>query len=98
MLYTEVEATLKKFVSEPDSAPAEIPAFLEALKGDYEIAESSAKKVSELEEKVRTLQDTNTKLFLMQTGGSAELDEPEELEGTAAVDAFVKELMEKGDK
>lgn len=93
MTYDEASASLTKIVSSPDSAQAELPAFLESLKTDYENFHTAAEKVAAQEERIRTLQDTNTRLFLMQTGTSKQEEPKEEPTGAAAVDAFVSEMM-----
>lgn len=95
MVFDDVQKTLTDLVAHPDTAVAEIPAFLESLKADYESQEASIKKVGELEERIRSLQDSNMKLFLMQTAPSAEKLEEPELTGREAVDAFVKEIVNK---
>ncbi len=93
MTYDEFKTKITGIMSKPDNALAELPAFLEEVKGDYEALATSVSKVSEQEERIRTLQDTNMRLFLAQTGQAAEEPEEPELSGTDAVDAFVNELM-----
>lgn len=98
MTYDEAQARLTSFVQNPDTMAAEMPKFLEGLKADYETLNSTHKRVDELDERVRTLQDTNQRLFLMQTGQRVDNGGGEELEGTAAVDKFVADIMaKKGD-
>ena len=94
MTFDEFKQKITTIMAQPDTAPAEIPALLDAVKGDYEVALSTVQKLAEAEDRIRTLQDTNHRLFLAQTGQPAPESEPE-LEGHAAVDAFVAELMSK---
>lgn len=94
MTYDDIQKKLSALVASPDTAAAELPAILDAIKGDYETHAATAAKAAEQEDRIRTLQDTNHRLFLAQTGQPAPESEPE-LEGTDAVDAFVREIMAK---
>lgn len=94
MTYNEIHDKLTALIASPDTAQAELPAVLDAIKGDYETHVATAEKLAASEDRIRTLQDTNQRLFLAQVGSPTPESEPE-LEGTAAVDAFVKELMAK---
>lgn len=93
MTFDEVKKLLTDIVSHPDTALVELPGFLEKLKADYETRATATQKVAEQEERIKTLQDTNMRLFLMQTGQATEKPEEPELQGHEAVDAFVNELM-----
>ena len=96
MTYEEFKSGITALVSKPDTALAELPAFLEQVKADYETRDTSVSKVSEQEERIRTLQDTNMRLFLAQTGQAVEDKEEPELLGDDAVDAFVNDIMNDG--
>lgn len=99
MTFDELKTSLTKLISEPDTATLVLPELLEKIKTDYETHNTVSQKVAEQEERIKTLQDTNMRLFLMQTGQATEQNEEPELQGTDAVDAFVKELMlDKSDK
>ena len=94
MTSEEFKNKLTEIASKPDSMQAELPAFIADVEKDYANFVSAVEKITAQDEKIRTLQDTNTRLFLMQTGGSTTAkEEEEELQGTEAVDAFVKEIM-----
>lgn len=94
MTFEEAKTKLTDMASKPDAIQADIPAFIAELEKDYASFATAAQKIVEQDDKIRTLQDTNTRLFLMQTGASTpEKEEEEELQGTEAVDAFVKDIM-----
>lgn len=93
MTSEEFKNKLTEIASKPDSMQAELPAFIADVEKDYANFVSAVEKITAQDEKIRTLQDTNTRLFLMQTGASTAKEEEEELQGTEAVDAFVKEIM-----
>lgn len=94
MTYDEFKTKITGIMASPDTAPAELPAFLDLVKSDYETATNAAQKLAAAEDRIRTLQDTNQRLFLAQTGQPTPEPEPEP-EGQAAVDAFVKNIMSK---
>ena len=96
MTFDEFKSGVTALISNPDTALAELPAFLEKVKEDYETRDTSVTKVTEQEDRIRTLQDTNMRLFLAQTGQAAEKPEEPELQGDDAVDAFVKDIMNDG--
>lgn len=93
MTYDEAKQRLTQFVEKPDTMAAEMPVFLDLLKGDYETLVGAQTKVAEQDDRIRTLQDTNTRLFLMQTGKPVDNEVKEELQGHDAVDAFVADIM-----
>lgn len=96
MTYQEFEARLTKMLETPDTALAVLPEFLKEVKTDYEKTVSLEGKIAEGDKRIRDLQDTNMKLFLMQTSapkskGQIE-EEEDDLEGQDAIDAFIKEV------
>ena len=94
MTYQELETRLTKMLETPDTALAALPDFLKEVKTDYEKTVSLETKIAEGDKRIRDLQDTNMKLFLMQTGKSPDVEEIEddEKEGADAIDAFVEKL------
>ena len=94
MTYQELETRLTKMLETPDTALAALPDFLKEVKTDYEKTVSLETKIAEGDKRIRDLQDTNMKLFLMQTGKSPDAEEIEddEKEGADAIDAFVEKL------
>lgn len=98
MKYEELEARLTKLLETPDTALAALPEFLKEVKADYEGIVSLTNKSSEQEKRIRDLQDTNMKLFLMQTSApktKGQLEEEDDLEGQDAIDAFVNNLSKE---
>lgn len=94
MTSEEFKTKITEIASKPDTMQAELPKFIEEVEKDYASFTSAVEKITAQDEKIRNLQDTNTRLFLMQTGASTpEKEEEEELQGTEAVDAFVAEIM-----
>lgn len=95
MKYEEFEARLTKMLETPDTALAALPEFLKEVKTDYEGIVSLTNKSSEQEKRIRDLQDTNMKLFLMQTSKPAEKEDDDDLEGQDAIDNFVAKLSKE---
>ena len=98
MKYEEFEARLTKMLETPDTALAALPEFLKEVKTDYEGIVSLTNKSSEQEKRIRDLQDTNMKLFLMQTSApkkEGEMEDDDDLEGQDAIDAFVTKLSKE---
>lgn len=96
MTYQEFETRLTKMLESPDTALANLPEFLKDVKVDYEKSLSMEGKITESDKRIRDLQDTNMKLFLMQTSapkskGQIE-EEEDDLEGQDAIDSFINEL------
>lgn len=78
MTYEEVKNRLTDIVGNPDTAQEKAVVFLSDLETDYTTLDNMAKKVSEQENRIRDLQDTNQKLFLSVTGTpEPEPEEPE---------------------
>lgn len=94
MTYEDFEKRITKMAETPDTILAALPDFLKDVKADYEGFTSVSNKLSENEKRIRDLQDTNMKLFLMQTNkrSDAEEIEDDEKEGADAIDAFVAKL------
>lgn len=95
MTYKEVKEAIDAIVASPDTAQVKAAELCSALEADYTTMQTMQTKAAEDEARIRTLQDTNQRLYLMQTSKPDESGDDEELTGTAAVDAFVKEIMEK---
>ena len=98
MTYAELEKKITEVLQQPDSALVAIMPVLEEIKKDYETMTSLTDKVTQMDSKIRTLQDTNMQQFLMLTKQAPEAKDEEkddELEGTEAVDAFVANIMKE---
>lgn len=94
MEYEEVKKLVSDLVANPDTAQISAVSLLEKIKGDYETLDSLRAEKDKTDERIRTLQDTNQRLFLMTTGKVEE--EKEELNGIEAVDNFISDLMKEG--
>lgn len=95
MTYAEVQKAVSDLVASPETAQTAAISLLDGLKADYDTLESLTAAAKASEDKIRALQDTNQKLFLMQTGQVKEEAQDEELTGLEAVDAFVNTLMKE---
>ena len=93
MKYEDYESRLTGLITQPESAPIAVQSILEDLKSDAATMESMASELSEKDEKIRQLQDTNTRLFLQVTGTDSSDEKPEEwsdLTGDEALEAFIE--------
>ena len=93
MTYAEVQKAVSDLIASPETAQTAAISLLDGLKADYDALESLTAAAKASEDKIRALQDTNQRLFLMQTGQVKEEDQGEELTGLEAVDAFVANIM-----
>lgn len=77
MTYDEVRTRITDLIGNPDTAQEHAVGVLKDLEADYTNMDSMTAKVAEQDEKIKTLQDTNQRLFLSVTG---QADEPEDEE------------------
>lgn len=77
MTYDEVKTRITELIGNPDTAQENAVGVLKDLEADYTNMDSMTAKVAEQDEKIKTLQDTNQRLFLSVTG---QADEPEDEE------------------
>lgn len=96
MTFDELKSRIDKAVTNPDSIQADIGAIMEDIKSDYETLNGLVEKVTAQDEKIRTLQDTNTRLYLQIAGepDGDEVPEPEP-EGDEAIEKFFNDFIEK---
>lgn len=87
MTYEEVKTAVQSIVSSPDEAATLAAPLLEAIRGDYSTMENLAGEVSQQAERIKSLQDTNMRLFLQVTGEPQQTEEPEQTP-TERADAF----------
>ena len=96
MKYEEYESKINAVLSNPDTALASIGPVLEEIKKDTTALEEAMHENESLSARIRDLQDTNMKLYLMQTGEAAEEEVEEEPKtGMAAVEEFVAEIFKE---
>lgn len=93
MTYDEYSNKLTAIVANPDTAPIAIQEILKEIKADTDTITSLTADVSVKDEKIRSLQDTNTKLFLQITGNDTgnNADTWEDMDGDEALNAFIAE-------
>lgn len=99
MTYEEYETRINGALANPDTAPTEFVNILSDLKTDLTAKDTLETEKTELETRVRDLQDTNMKLYLSVTGksdGDEEEDEP--AEGTAVVDELMDKLFKESEE
>lgn len=99
MTYEEYEKRINDALANADTAPTEFVNILSDLKTDLTAKDTLETEKTELETRVRDLQDTNMKLYLSVTGtsdGDEEEDEP--AEGTAVVDELMDKLFKESEE
>lgn len=72
MKYEDYQKIVNSIITKPEDGPVEAEKLLEEIKNDLNIIESQNKKIDDLDNKTRSLQDTNIKLFLRQTNNVSE--------------------------
>lgn len=92
MTYDEVKTSIDNLIKSPETAETEALTLLEGLKSDYDTMDSLTAKVTEQDNKIKTLQDTNQRLYLSITKGTPE--EEKEDEPGIDWDALLKEEKE----
>ena len=99
MKYEEYEQRINSALANADTAPTEFVNILSELKTDLTAKDSLETEKADLENRVRDLQDTNMKLYLSVTGGSADDEEEDEpAEGTAVVDELMDILFKESEE
>ena len=94
MTYTEVKDKVNSMVASPDTMAEAAIGLLKDLEGDYTSAENLKAENARLTERIKTLQDTNQRLFLMQTGqtSTGTAGEDKDLTPLEEVDKFINDL------
>ncbi len=99
MTYEEYEKRINGALANPDTAPTEFVNILSDLKTDLTAKDTLETEKTELETRVRDLQDTNMKLYLSVTGTSDEDEEEDEpSEGTDVVDELMDKLFKESEE
>lgn len=99
MTYEEYEKRINGALANADTAPTEFVNILSELKTDLTAKDALETEKTELETRVRDLQDTNMKLYLSVTGTSDEDEEEDEpAEGTAVVDELMEKLFKESEE
>ena len=98
MTYEQYEERINNALANADTAPTEFVSILSELKTDLTAKDTLETEKTELETRVRDLQDTNMKLYLSVTGNSDEEDDDDEpAEGTAVVDELMDALFKESE-
>ena len=98
MTYEQYEERINNALANSDTAPTEFVSILSELKTDLTAKDTLETEKTELETRVRDLQDTNMKLYLSVTGTSSEDDEEDEpAEGTAVVEELMDALFKESE-
>ncbi len=99
MTYEDYEKRINGALANPDTAPTEFVNILSDLKTDLTAKDTLETEKTELETRVRDLQDTNMKLYLSVTGNSDEDEEGDEpAEGTDVVDELIDKLFKESEE
>lgn len=99
MTYEEYEKRINGALANQDTAPTEFVNILSDLKTDLTAKDTLETEKTELETRVRDLQDTNMKLYLSVTGTSDEDEEEDEpAEGTDVVDELMDKLFKESEE
>lgn len=78
MTFDEYKSNIMDLIKDPDTALTKVDGLFKELQGDLETKASVEAKVAEQDERIRTLQDTNMKLFLKASGEPEKEPEPEQ--------------------
>ena len=98
MKYEEYEQRINNALANADTAPTEFVSILSELKTDLTAKDTLETEKTELETRVRDLQDTNMKLYLSVTGNSdEEEDDDEPAEGAGVVDELMEKLFKESE-
>lgn len=82
MTYDDVKTRITKMVNNPDTAQADALELLKDLEADYTTMDTLRTRAEEDATRIRTLQDTNARLFLGQTTPDTPDDSGDELDET----------------
>ena len=83
---------INKSIKSPEEAPAIMKELISIVEKDCDEYESIKKHVEDSNNKIRSLQDTNMKLFLSQTNQKEEEQEEKEMTPDEVVDDFIKTI------
>lgn len=95
MKFDEVKTAIMDILKNPDERMAELPGVLDKIEADYKNMDTMMDRITTADDKIRSLQDTNMKLFLAQTAPAGEesgSDDGEDLTGVDAINHFWGEL------
>ena len=93
MTYADLKKKIENLVTSPDTAQADAVELLKELEADYTTMDTLRTRAEEDANRIRTLQDTNARLFLGQVGQPEE-EKPavSEMDGEEFIDSFFDNL------
>lgn len=91
MKYEEYESKINDLVKNPDSAATAALDLLKEIKADSETMASLEASITEKDGRIKSLQDTNMKLFLRIGGGTDDPDPEEKTPDEVLNDLFKEE-------
>lgn len=94
MKYEDYNKKILEAVKKPDNLTEILQEVLDNIKVDCGTIAEQEEKINKLDEKVKTLNDMNTKLFMSHNMGSKE-PEPEEEDGHETFMNFINEYVRK---
>ena len=93
MTYADLKTKITNLISNPDTAQADALELLKELEADYTTMDTLRTRAEEDANRIRTLQDTNARLFLGQVSPAPEeKHEFSEEDGAAFIDNFFDNL------
>lgn len=98
MKFEDLKKAYMEILKDPDAGKDKAVELLQDIEKDYQTLDSLAQKVVDSDDRIRKLQDTNQKLFLMTTGSPDEQEEEEVKELTFAEKMALKAEELKGEK
>ena len=91
MTYPEYEAAIKQIVANPDTIAEATVTLLENIKSDLTALDSSTAEIAARDDRIRSLQEANYKLFLRVTGDTPDPDDVDE----HPFDTAISKIFEK---
>ena len=83
---------INKSIKSPEEAPTIMKELISVVEEDYNEFESLKSNLDNSNNKIRSLQDTNMKLFLSQTNQKEEEQEEKEMTPDEVVNDFIKTI------
>lgn len=83
---------INKSIKSPEEAPSIMKELISIVEKDFNEYESLKSSIEDSNNKIRSLQDTNMKLFLSQTSQKEEEQEDKEMTPDEVVNDFIKTI------
>ena len=92
MIKNDYLELINKSIKSPEEAPSLMKELISIVEKDFNEYESLKSSIEESNNKIRSLQDTNMKLFLSQTNQKEEEQEDKEMTPDEVVNDFIKTI------